>query len=94
MDEPEVFSLPFMSGKLLLRTGLPVKDVLFVSVVQPFHFLHGHHNVSAECQVVPQSSDTVHLQITVFSQFTAVFMTFVLWESGGCMSGNKTISQW
>lgn len=34
--------------------------VLFVSVVQPFH-------LSVECQVVPQFSDVVHLEIVVFS---------------------------
>lgn len=43
--------------------------VLFVSVVQPFHFLL-RHTVPVECQVVPQFSDMVRLERVVFSHFS------------------------
>ena len=67
-----------MSGKLLPRIKHPLKDlhVLSVSAVQPLRFGLGHCTASVERQDVTQVSDVVHLEI-VFSQFGAVFMTFV-----------------
>lgn len=69
--DPEVCSVRFISGKLLVTIRRPMKDlhVLFVSVVQPFHFLL-RHTVPVECQVVPQFSDMVRLERVVFSHFS------------------------